>query len=315
MDQPRVNFVAGPTEAKARNGQDEDWSSVLKSLFPFDLNRFEIDNGEIHFQNEHSTPPVDIYFSKLYSVATNLSNSRNVKDELPAGVIARATTLGGGALDLHLRLNPMARTPTYQLNVQLTNVDLVRLNDFLRAYGKFDIDRGRFALFASVASAKDNYDGYLKVFFENLKVFAWEKERQKNALQVFWDAIVGGVTEVFKNHLTDSLATRIPISGSYSEKKVGAWTAVATLLRHAFIRSLVPKLDEKVTLQARPAKNGRGQEIKPRSATDSERRRETGEARRVNFLHFARHGSQKWSSFILNWPTSARETSWLPSCY
>jgi hypothetical protein len=248
MDQPRVNFVAGPTADQAQTGENEDWSAILKSLFPFELNRFEIIDGEIHFQNEHSTPPVDIYLSKLSSVATNLTNSRKVKDELPAGVTAHGTTLGGGGLDLQLQLNPMTQAPTYQVVAQLTNVDMLSLNNFLRAYGKFDVERGKFALFASVASKDNNYDGYLKVFFENLKVFAWDKERHKDALQIFWDAIVGTVTTIFKNHSTDSLATRVPISGTYSDKKVGMWTAVGTLLRHAFIRALVPKLDQKVTL-------------------------------------------------------------------
>ena len=143
----------------------------------------------------------------------------------------------------------MDKAPTYQLTAQLTNVDLTALNDFLKAYGKFDVASGQFALYTSVASKDGNYDGYLKVFFNKLNVFAWEKERQKNALQIFWEAIVGTVAEVLKNHPRDSLATRIPISGSYKGHSIGTWTAVATLMRNAFIRALVPKVDEKETVQ------------------------------------------------------------------
>jgi hypothetical protein len=249
MKQPHLNFVAGPTAAESQTGKDESWDTLLSSLFPFDLNRFEIDQGQIHFQNDHSTPPVDIYLKQLSATATNLTNSRKVKGELPAGITAHGTTLGGGGLDLQVQLNPMAKTPSYQVVAQLTNVDLTALNSFLRAYGKFDVDRGQFALYTSVASKDGNYDGYLKVFFHNLKVFAWEKERQKNALEVFWEAIVGTLTAAFKNHATDTLATRVPISGSYNNEKIGTWTAVGTLLRNAFIRALIPKLDEKVTLQ------------------------------------------------------------------
>ena len=103
------------------------------------------------------------------------------------------------------------------MTAQLTNVDLTALNNFLRAYGKFDVARGDFALFASIASKDGNYDGYLKVFFNKLDVFAWEKERKKNVLKIFWDAIVGTAADIFKNQSRDSLATRIPISGSYHE--------------------------------------------------------------------------------------------------
>ena len=128
-------------------------------------------------------------------------------------------------------------------------MNLTALNDFLRAYGKFDVASGTFALYASIAAENGNYDGYFKVFFNNLDVFAWDKERKKNILAVFWQAIVGGVTTAFKNHPKDQLATKIPISGSYSNSSIGVWTASATLLQNAFIHALVPKIDQHVTVE------------------------------------------------------------------
>ncbi len=249
MVQPQVNFVAGPTEEQSQTGKGRSWDQTLESLFPFKLNRFEIRQGEIHFQNFHSTPRVDIRVEDLYAMATNLSNSRDKNDKLPAGVIARGKTPDGGDLDLALKINPFAKLPTFEVNAQVTNVDLTTLNDFLRAYGKFDVERGRMALFASEASVEGQYEGYVKVFFDDLDVFAWEKERKKNILQVFWQAIVGATTTLFKNHPKDQLATKIPISGSITNTDVGVWTAVGNLLQHAFIRALVPKLDKSTKVE------------------------------------------------------------------
>jgi len=168
--------------------------------------------------------------------------------ELPAGVSARGRTLGGGDLDLQLQLNPLAAAPTFEMTAQLTNVNLVALNDFLKAYGKFDVERGMFALYTSSAAQDGSYEGYFKVLFENLDVFDWQKERKKNALQVFWQAIVGTVTTLLKNQPKDRLAAIVPVSGTFENTDVHTWTAVSTLLRNAFIRALVPKLDQKVTL-------------------------------------------------------------------
>jgi hypothetical protein len=249
MDQPRLNFVSGPTAAQTQTGKDEGWNTMLESLFPFKLNRLEIKDGQIHFRNDYSTPKVNISLDQLAVTATNLSNSRSIKSLLPAGITARGTTIGGGGLSLQIQLNPMDKAPTYQLDAQLTNVDLTALNNFLEAYGKFDVARGQFALYTSVASKDANYDGYVKVFFNNLDVFAWDKERQKNVLKIFWEGIVGTVATILKNQPKDSLATRIPISGSYDSHDVGTWTAVATLMRNAFIRALVPKVDDKETVQ------------------------------------------------------------------
>jgi hypothetical protein len=249
MHRPRLNFISGPPAEETLSSKDESWDKILESLFPFDLNRLEITNGQVHFQNPHSNPPVDIYLADLQATATNLTNARDLKEELPAGVTAKCTTIGGGALDVQLQLNPLAATPTYQINCQLTNTDLIAMNNFLKAYGKFDVERGKFAMFTSVAAKDGHYDGYIKVFFDNLDVFAWEKERQKNALEIFWQAIVGTLTTTFKNQSKDSLATKIPISGAYNKTSVGVWPAVGTLLRNAFVRALVPQLDGPVTVK------------------------------------------------------------------
>jgi len=249
LDTPQLNFVEGTNAADSQTGKNESWDKMLSSLFPFNFNRVQIDHGQIHFRNFNSTPPVDIYFNELAVVATNLTNARNLKQKLPSGVQAKATTLGGGLLDFDLQLNALANPPAYELNAGLTNVALTNLNGFLRAYGKFDVERGQFAAFTSVASADGQYEGYIKIFFDDLDVFAWEKERKKNILQIFWQAIVGAATTVFKNHSEDRLATRVPISGSYQGSSVGLWTAVGTLMENAFIRALLPKLDESMTVE------------------------------------------------------------------
>ena len=249
LDQPRVNFVTGPTEEQKQTGKDERWDKMLESLFPFNLNRVEISNGEIHFQDPFSTPPVNIYMSRLSVVATNLTNARDLKQKLPSGLTASGSTVGGGELNLQLQMNLLDAKPTYEINCGLTNVNLVALNDYLRAYGKFDVERGVFAIYTSVASDNGNYEGYFKVFFNDLDIFAWEKERKKNILEIFWQAIVGGVATVFKNHPKDQLATKVPISGTYTNSSIGVWTATGTLLQNAFIHALTPKLDQHVMVE------------------------------------------------------------------
>jgi|GEM_PF-56197 len=247
MQQPKVNFVKGPTKEQSQAGEDTPWNEMLGKLFPFRLNRFDINDGEIHYKDAYSTPPVDIYFTKLGASATNLSNAKNQKLHLPAGIIANAKTIGGGTMDFHLQMNPMAPAPEYQLQASLTNVDLRALNDFLRAYGKFDVEKGEFAMFTSVAATNKAYDGYIKVFFNHLDVFAWKKEREKNILKIFWEAIVGTVATVLKNQPNDQLATKVPISGVYTNSTVDLPATIGELLRNAFIRALLPKYDKEVT--------------------------------------------------------------------
>jgi hypothetical protein len=249
FDQPRINFVHGPTPEQSQSGTNANWDKTLESLFPFQLNRVEIKEGQVHFQNEHSTPPVDIFVDALFAVATNLNNTRDLRMELPAGLVAHGKTLGGGEVNVEIHLNPLAPTPTFEVDAQLTNVTLVALNDFLQAYGKFDVKRGTFGLYTSVAAKEGSYEGYFKVLFENLDIFDWEKDRKKNPLKGIWQAIVATLTTAFKNQPKDRLALKVPVSGSFTNTDVHVWTAVGTLLRNAFIQALVPRLDEKVKVE------------------------------------------------------------------
>ncbi|MGH7980122.1 MAG: DUF748 domain-containing protein, partial [Limisphaerales bacterium] len=249
MRQPRLNFVKGPTPAQTQAGENTSWIKMLEGLTPFKLNELVIDDGEIHYKDDYSDPKVDLYISRLGASATNLSNAQVQRLPLPAGIRANGNTIGGGTLTFHLQFNPTAPAPLYQLQASLTNVYLPALNNFLRAYGKFDVASGRFSMFTSVAATNNAYEGYIKVFFDGLDVFKWEKEARehKGVLKMFWDAIVGAVSTVFRNLPQNQLAAKIPISGVYTNSTFDLTTTIGSLLRNAFIRALIPKYDQNVT--------------------------------------------------------------------
>ena len=252
MENPSLNFVSGPTKEQSQSGTENDWGKTLESLVPFDINKLTINHGQIHFQNPYSDPAVDLFVNDLSVVATNFNNSRKLNQALPAGVWAEGRTLGSGNFSLEVHVNPLAKTPAFELTAQLTNVDLVSLNSFLRAYGKFDVARGEFDLTTSFAAKEGNYDGYCKVLFKNLKVFSWSKDKHKDALEIFWQAIVGTLAATFKNQSHDQLGTKIPISGSFKTTDVHYWPTIGSLLRNAFVRSLTPSIDETIKLENVP---------------------------------------------------------------
>ena len=249
MDRPELNFVAGPSEEETQTGEDQDWRKTVESLFPFRINRFEIAHGEIHFCNFHSRPPVDIYIHDLRSVATNLTNSRDINQKLPAGVVAHGRTVGEGEVSVLLHLDAFAPAPTFKLEASVTNMNLTALNDFLKAYGKFDVARGTAAIFTEVAAADGRYEGYVKPVLENIDVFSWQKEKRKNILQIFWQAIMGTAATVLKNQPKDRLATIVPISGEYDNTKADILSAIGGVLKNAFVRALVPRIEHSVSFE------------------------------------------------------------------
>lgn len=246
---PQVNFVNARSKDESQTGDDKEWRQTLESLFPFNLNRFQVNNGDIRFRDFDRTPKVDIYITNLFATATNLNNSRDIRDKLPAGLIAKGKTIGGGVLEIALRINPFAKEPTFKVNAGISNMNLVALNDFMRAYGNFDVHSGTFQLYTEIAAAEGRFEGYAKPFFQNLDIFDWDQERKKNILEKFWEAIVAGVGVLFKNQPKDQLATRIPISGDFENTDIDVWATIGGILKNAFVKSLLPKIDRSVSLE------------------------------------------------------------------
>jgi hypothetical protein len=247
VDKGKVNFVQGASEKESQTSIDDSWLGVVKDLFPFRINRFEIREGEVWFHDTHTEPKVDIYLTNLTAVCTNLYNTRRFQSELPADFTAKGTTIGNGLVDIHVKLDPLADDPKFDLNLSMKGMDLVALNDFLEAYGKFNVKRGTFEVFSEIAGENGGFEGYVKPFFENLDVLDLQQD-SKNPIKLAWQAIVAGAVKIFKNHAEDQVATKVPISGTFQNSKVQIWTTIANVLRNAFVQAFTPKLDRSIDI-------------------------------------------------------------------
>src|SRR5262249_41420522 len=83
LDQPQLNFVAGPTEAEQQSGAagKGEWRRLVEGLFPAKLNRIEVRGGGIHFRNFRSEPPVDVELRDVDLVAGNLEDPAHLRTE------------------------------------------------------------------------------------------------------------------------------------------------------------------------------------------------------------------------------------------
>jgi hypothetical protein len=87
--------------------------------------------------------------------------------------------------------------------------------------------------------------GYVKPLFRNLKVFSVTQDvKEDNVLQFFWQALVGGVTNLLKNRPRDQFGTLIPFSADASTSTTTDIIAtIGNVLRNAFIRAYLPRLE------------------------------------------------------------------------
>jgi hypothetical protein len=240
---PELNFVDAPTQEQSQLTIDQSWGDKFERLFPLQINRLRIREGTATFKNPTSTPPVDLKLTQVEVLGTNLTNSSDSKEPLASKVDINARALKTGKLRSRLEINPIAARPDFFFSVQLDNVVLTEMNNFLRAYANVDAEKGQFEVYAEVRVANDRIEGYLKPIIQDLKLVDLE-DIGKNPLRLLWETIVSGITFIFTNHARDSVATKIPFSGTVDEPDPDWLALIGGLLHNAYIRHISPGLDK-----------------------------------------------------------------------
>lgn len=246
VDSPALHLVRAPTPAQQQFGEGGRWQETIEQLTPIRVNRFTVHDGRAHYHDFHSEPRVDVSLRDIDLVAENLTNIRDPEDPLPAHARLEATPMDAGRLVVTADLDPLALAPRFDVDVELTGMDLRPWNDLLRAYAGVDAQSGTIALFAELEARDGSFDGYLKPFVEGLDVLDLEEEKdEQNPLATAWEALVGATAEVLQNQPTERLATRVPVSGSVEQPETEFWPTFVNVLRNAFVEAFAPRLERR----------------------------------------------------------------------
>jgi hypothetical protein len=247
MIEPELNFVDAPTEEDSQTGVGGPWLKIIKDLFPFRINSAAVHNGAIHFRSFQAKEPVDVYLSQLEASVDNLTNINDDTASMIASVDAKALAMDHAKFEYHMKMDPASYYPTYHLAARLTGLDVTRINNLALAYGQFDFKRGWFDVVIEIDAKEGQVSGYVKPLFRNLQVFSLVRDvKEDNPLQLFWQALVGLAAEVFKNQPRDQVATLIPFSGTSSGTSADILATVGNLLKNAFVRAYLPRLEPTV---------------------------------------------------------------------
>ena len=247
VERPTVRFTKDKVEPKDVQKDSSDFRQVLDDFMPLEINRLELRNGNLRYVDSTSRPRVDISMTDVDILALNLKNSYDSAAVLPARIDARATVYEG-RLDLKMKLNPLAEVPTFDLNAEWRNTNLVKLNEFFQAYAKVDVNKGTFGLYAEVAAKEGSFTGYVKPLIEDIDVLGKE-DRNDNLLRKAWEGISGAVTEIFENQKEETFATKIPLRGEIENPRANIFFAIAQILENAFISALQPAIDQQINLR------------------------------------------------------------------
>lgn len=249
FDEPTLRFTAEKVEPNAIKKDSSDFRQLLKDFMPLKVNRFEVINGNIQYIDEFSTPKVDVAMTNTNILATNLRNAYDSTDViLPASIRADAHVYDG-TLNFFMKLNPLAEEPTFDLNAELKNTNLTKLNDFFQAYANVDINRGTLGLYTEVAAKEGNFKGYVKPLLHDVSVLGKE-DKGDNVFRKLWEGFAGAAGQVIENIKKEQVATKIPFEGKVEDPKANIWYTISYVLQNAFVRALQPSLDHEINLAA-----------------------------------------------------------------
>ncbi len=246
ITRPEIRFTKDAVEPEQVKEDTTGLKDLLDDLMPLRINRLELNNGSLRFIDPTSTPKVDIALQPFDLLALNLSNSYDSTSLLPATVELRGGVYGG-TISMDMKLNPLADDPTFDMNTEVEGMDLTQLNDLLMAYGNFDVSRGTFGLFTEIAAKEGAFVGYVKPLITDLKVLGPE-DRDKPVFKQLWEATVGAVGMVFRNHSEDQVGTKVPMRGTWDGPRTNVVTAIVEVLRNAFIQALQPAVEHEISI-------------------------------------------------------------------
>lgn len=242
-----VIVVVQPPEEPAE--ELKPWQERLQELHPFTLERFSVLDGQLRYRTLVDEVPFEFFVDDLYLEVRNLTN---VPEEglLPTTVLVAGRPEGQGELEAVMRLDPESDPLRFELRVEIRDVPLPALNRLLREFAGVDAHGGRIDLYCEVAALQGYVEGYARTVLEDVALATWgEVETPGDALDAFWDALVGAAAEVLENQPYDRLATRVPISGTLDELGTELGPIVRRLLRNAFVEPLRPGLEGSVDLR------------------------------------------------------------------
>lgn len=246
FEKPIINYTLNSTIGSKKEKDTTNFITLIKDFVPLRINQFLVEHGEIHYIDVNTNPLVDIPLTDVYILGKGLTNQSEKKDLLPASIVMNSI-LYDGNLNVDVKLNPLNKVPTFDLNGTLTQTNLTYLNAFFTAYGNFDLKQGNMALYTEFAAKEQKFKGYVKPLIKDLDIVQFNKE-EGSPLQITWEAFIGSTAEIFQNQPKGTLGTKIPIEGKFNSPEVRTWEAIISVLKNAFIEALKPNIDNSVNI-------------------------------------------------------------------
>ena len=246
---PQVNLVKADSEQKSQLGKEVNWVDQFKELFPFRFNTVRIHDGTMTFRAPGIQTQDALVARHIDGSLSNLTNVADSTKETFARYGFTAEVLHGGKAKINGTIDPLAVKPTFDVNLDLKNVQLPQVNPWLTRFIKADAEKGEFELYMELAAADGKFKGYAKPVMRDVNIYS-SSEPEKNPLKRLWEGIVDVAADIVENREEDQVAARIPLSGTLENPDADLFATIGSVLHNGFVSAFARSLEGSISVRS-----------------------------------------------------------------
>ncbi len=201
------------------------------------VRRMRLVDGRLGWWNRSTDPAYRLFVSDMQLDAQNFSNGFV---EGPAKASLRGQFVGAGDLAAVAEFRPEQQGSDFDLDLRIEGTPMTRLNDLLRAHGRFDVSAGTFSLYTEMRVQNGVIAGYVKPHFKDMDILDVKTDR--GFFAKVYEGVVGGIATLLKNERSE-VVTQTDLSGRVDDPKTSTLQIIGNLLRNAFLEAILPGFD------------------------------------------------------------------------
>ena len=239
-------------EQNQRVKDETTWIGLANDLVLFSIDTLTIEQGKLSLVNATSQGEKPTFISNINARIENITNAQNLSKTLVTTLNVEGALMGEAALRLNGKLDPFSKHANFDFNAEVQRFSVENLDTVFKVYTPFDIEAGGIDGAMELVAKDNNLNGYVKAGVQNLSVFSWREDIEKDDDGIFTAIFEGSVDllgSILENDESKLVAARIPIEGQLDNTDVSTFQAVISVLKNAFFDAFSMKVDNVVSFE------------------------------------------------------------------
>jgi hypothetical protein len=227
------------------------WISLIDFASPISIDKVSLHNITATLVMNSGVQTQSNYIDSINGEITNITNSYQFTGNKIANFDIQGKLMSEADITLSGSLDPESPKPTFDINMEMTALNVTQLESMINFYAPFDIEQGKVDIAIELASTNGAVEGYVKAGIYNADIFTWKEditEDNDGIITGMFEGIIDGLSTVFESGKKEVVAVKMPIAGTLEQTKVSTWDALISLFHNAFINTYTIEVDGSIGL-------------------------------------------------------------------